>query len=50
MELLDVFAKLWNAIISFVVSVRLFAWNSVAPTGWSVMKFNILGFFESQEN
>jgi hypothetical protein len=39
------FAKLQKVTLSFVTSVRpsthLFAWNSFAPTGWILIKFNI---------
>jgi len=33
--------RLQKAIISFVVSVRPFAWNSLPPTGQIYMKFDI---------
>jgi hypothetical protein len=33
--------------ISFVMSVRLSAWNNSAPTGRISMKFDIWGFFEN---
>jgi hypothetical protein len=39
LEFLDAFAK--KATVSFVVSVRLPAWNNTAPSGWILMKFGI---------
>ena len=44
-EILDAFAKLLKATISFVMSVCLPEWNS-APTGRIFMKFDIAVFFE----
>jgi hypothetical protein len=38
---LDAFAKLRKATISFVLSVRLFAWNNSTPTRRIFMKFDI---------
>ena len=38
---LGALAKLSKAIISFVLSVRLPAWNSSAPTGRIFMKFDL---------
>jgi hypothetical protein len=35
------FAKLRKATISFVMSIRLSAWNISAPTGRIFMKFDI---------
>ena len=43
-RLLGAFAKLWKATISFIMSVRLSAWNNWAPTGRIFMKFEY--FFE----
>ena len=37
---LGLFAKLWKAIISFVMSVRPSAWNNSAPTGRIFVKFD----------
>ena len=42
--LLDAFAKLRKATISFITSVCSSAWNNSAPTGRSVMKFNNWAF------
>jgi hypothetical protein len=39
--LLGAFAKLRKATISFVMSVRLSAWNNSPPTEWIFMKFCI---------
>ena len=44
-EILDAFAKLRKATISFVMSLCLSTWNS-APTGQIFMKFDIIVFFE----
>ena len=44
---LGAFAKSQNATISFVVSVRLSAWNNSAPTGRILIKFGIRDFFEN---
>jgi hypothetical protein len=43
---LSAFEELRRATISFVVSVRLSAWNNSAPIGRIFMKFNISVFFE----
>jgi len=40
-EFLDAFEKLRKASISFIMSVRLTAWSSSAPTRWIFMKFDI---------
>jgi hypothetical protein len=42
-----VFAELRKASVSFVMSVRLSAWNNVAPTARIFMKFDIWEFFEN---
>jgi hypothetical protein len=42
---LGAFEKLRKATISFVMSVRLSAWNKSAPTGRIFIKFDIWGFF-----
>jgi hypothetical protein len=39
------FAKLWKATISFVISVRLSAWNNSAPARWILMSSDIWVFF-----
>jgi len=44
---LSAFEELRRATISFVVSVRLSAWNNSAPIGRIFMKFNISVFFEN---
>jgi hypothetical protein len=44
---LGAFAELRNAAVSFVVSVRLSAWNNLGTTGQIFMKFGISVFFES---
>ena len=46
---LGAFAKLRKATIRFVMSGRLSAWNSSAPTGGGriLMKFGIRDFFEN---
>ena len=36
-----------SSCLSVRSSVRPFAWNNSAPTGWIFMKFDIWGFFES---
>jgi hypothetical protein len=46
-EFLSAFAKLRKATISFVMSVRLSAWENSAPIGRIFMKFDIWGFFEN---
>jgi hypothetical protein len=38
---LGMFAKLWKATISFVMSVCVSAWKNVASTGWIVIKLDI---------
>jgi len=38
---LDAFAKLRKATVSFIMSVRLSAWNHSASTGSIFMKFYI---------
>jgi hypothetical protein len=43
----DAFPELHKATISFVMSVRLSAWNNSSPTGRIVMVFYILVFFEN---
>jgi hypothetical protein len=40
--------KFAEATISFVVSVRSFAWNNSPPTGQIFMKFDIWLFFENR--
>jgi hypothetical protein len=46
--LLGTFAKLQKVTVSFVVSVCLSAWNSLAPpTGRILMKLDIWAFFEN---
>jgi hypothetical protein len=45
-RLLDAFAKLLKASISFVINVSLSAWNNSAPTGLIILKFRTLGVFE----
>jgi len=40
-EFLDVLEKLRKATISFLMSVRLTAWNNSASTGRIFMKFDI---------
>jgi len=47
-QVLGAFAKLRKTTISFVISVRLSAWNKSNPTGWNFMKFDISRFFENQ--
>jgi hypothetical protein len=44
---LGVFAKIRNATISFVVSVRPSAWNNSTSTGQIFIKFGISVFFEN---
>jgi len=48
MSVLDSFAKLRKATITFFISVLppvcLFAWNNSAPTGGIFLKFDIWGF------
>ena len=48
-EFLGTFAKLRKATVSFVrtLSVRPRAWNNSAPTGRTLMKFDVWGFFEN---
>jgi len=41
------FAKLQKSTIDFVMSVCLWAWNSLAPTGRIFMKAVILVFFKN---
>jgi len=43
---LGAFAKLRKATISYVISVRLSAWNNSAPTGRTFKKFDSWVFFE----
>jgi hypothetical protein len=38
---LGAFAKCRKATVSFVISVRLAAWNNSAPTGWIFTEFYI---------
>jgi len=45
--LIGPFTKLRKATISFVTSVRLSAWNNLAPTGQIFVKFEIWVFFEN---
>ena len=45
--ILGAFAKLRIATISFVMSVRLSAWNNSAPTGPIFVKLGIRIFFEN---
>ena len=33
-HILGALTKLWEATISFIMSVHLSAWNNLAPTGW----------------
>ena len=48
---LGAFTKLPKATSSFVMSVRPFAWNNLAPTGWIFTKFYIWGpFLNTVEN
>jgi hypothetical protein len=42
---LALFAKLWKATVSIVMSIRLSAWNSWVSTGRIFMKFCIWVFF-----
>jgi hypothetical protein len=44
---LGTFIKVRKATISFVMSVRLSAWNNSAPTERILMKVDIWGFFEN---
>jgi len=44
--ILDPFAKFRKITISFVMSVRLSAWNNSASTGRIFIKFEIRLFFE----
>ena len=44
---LEAFAKLRKAIISFAISVRPTAWYNSASTGWIFMKFGIEVFFQN---
>ena len=44
--LLGIFAILLRMTISFVMSVRLSAWNNSAPSGHIIIKFDIRVFFE----
>jgi hypothetical protein len=46
-DALDAFAKLRKATISFVMSVRLFVWNNLIPTGRILMTFDIETLFEN---
>jgi len=48
-KFLSAFAKLRQATIIFVTSVRPSAWNNSAPTGRMFMKFYIKGFRKSFE-
>jgi len=41
------FAKLRKATFSFIMSVRLSAWNTSPPTGRIFLKYGICGFFEN---
>jgi hypothetical protein len=43
--ILGVFAELWKATVSFVMSVHPSAWNNSSPTGQILMKFYIWVFF-----
>jgi hypothetical protein len=43
---LGAFAKFRKATVSFVLAVRVFAWNNSALTGRIFMKFRIRVFFE----
>jgi len=45
--LLDAFARLRKATLSFLMSVRLSAWNNSSHTGRIFMKFYIWPFFEA---
>jgi hypothetical protein len=40
-DVLGAFAKLWETTVSFVMSVRLSAWNNSTLTRWILMKFDI---------
>jgi len=42
-----VFVKLQKASVTFVMSVRPFAWNNSDPTGRIFMKFDIRVFFDN---
>jgi len=44
--ILGAFAKLRNATVSFVTSVRLSTWDNSAPNGRIFMKFGFSLFFE----
>jgi len=44
---LGAFANLRNTTVSFIMSVRLSAWNNSAPTAQIFMKFGIRVFFEN---
>jgi hypothetical protein len=46
-KFLSAFVKLRKATVSFVMSVRPFAWNNSIPTGRIFMKFDIWGFLEN---
>jgi len=46
-RLLGAFSKLRKATISFVMSVRLCAWNNSVPTGRVFMKSDIWVFLEN---
>jgi len=45
-EYSDAFEKLRKTTVSFIMSVRLTAWNNSAPTGRIFMKFDIGAFFD----
>jgi hypothetical protein len=44
-QFLGAFAKLRKVTIGFVMSVCPSAWNSLAPSGWILMKVDIEGSF-----
>jgi hypothetical protein len=41
------FAKVREATVSFLMSAHLSTWNNSAPTGWILMKFDILVFLKN---
>ena len=41
LKFLCAFAKLRKATASFLMLIRLSAWNNSAPTGWTFMRFGI---------
>jgi hypothetical protein len=39
--------KLQKLTVGFVMSDRLYAWNNLAPTGWILIKLDILAFLKN---